>query len=326
MSAKKSGRAPWCLCSFEMACPMCGRMERTPIAPGFFRCTSKVEVRNAGPGLSDPAAGPPVTVALIECGTEYQEGTGTGPPSCVCGTFAIGRCFLCVNPVCGEHSKLSSGRRLCSSCLAVEAEKDKAAAAAAAAAHGEERRLRRDRWLDSERRNLESAGAAERIVRVVGGLTVDSFGPPGQTDWPAVTDLLGDVGTADAPEWDLHAIVSWFCANAPGGPPNTIRRERKTVFGSWKSYLTPSWTFPGSSTLSFSFADSSTLNWCDLAVLSDGAVLTSGVPVSLYVGRSWVPVVGGRVQGTGQKINLSGHGLREVGRLLHVKFVTVPPA
>src|SRR4051812_37117620 len=35
------------------------------------------------------------------------------PPVCTCGTFAVGICVDCHKPVCGEHSKMVHGRRLC---------------------------------------------------------------------------------------------------------------------------------------------------------------------------------------------------------------------
>ncbi len=58
-----------------MTCPSCGGNSRTPIAPGFFRCTSLVTTRTGGPGLTNPRLGPPVIDATMECGQDYQEGT-----------------------------------------------------------------------------------------------------------------------------------------------------------------------------------------------------------------------------------------------------------
>lgn len=50
-----------------------------------------------------------------ECGTEYHEAamaTMAGPV-CSCGTFAIGTCTVCDIPVCGNCSRMTAGKRLC---------------------------------------------------------------------------------------------------------------------------------------------------------------------------------------------------------------------
>lgn len=50
------------------------------------------------------------------CNFEYHERDGaTNVPSvlCPCGTYAIGHCASCGSPICGTHSALRDGRRLC---------------------------------------------------------------------------------------------------------------------------------------------------------------------------------------------------------------------
>lgn len=55
------------------------------------------------------------------CGHEYHEATEFGEAEmqyCACDTGAIGRCANDHRPVCGYHSKLRDGRRLCDECAA----------------------------------------------------------------------------------------------------------------------------------------------------------------------------------------------------------------
>ena len=99
-----------------MACPSCGGTERTAIAPGYFECTTPgittwVDMVPDGRGGARPLE----QSSTQPCGERYQEGV---PPmahgdTCECGTFAIGNCQECGTPVCGDHSGLFGGRRLC---------------------------------------------------------------------------------------------------------------------------------------------------------------------------------------------------------------------
>jgi hypothetical protein len=96
-------------------CPVCRGSDRVPIAPGFWRCAAQRRVETGGPGLVNPAAGPPVLVSYVTCNAEYQDGPVYGTPQvCGCGTFAIGMCAECSTPVCGLHSAMLEERRLCS--------------------------------------------------------------------------------------------------------------------------------------------------------------------------------------------------------------------
>lgn len=49
-----------------------------------------------------------------DCGAAYQEADATiTHETCACGTFAIGHCQDCTRPVCGSHSSLTEGVRVC---------------------------------------------------------------------------------------------------------------------------------------------------------------------------------------------------------------------
>jgi hypothetical protein len=101
-----------------VVCPRCGGTDREPLAPGYWRCTSEVTVEQiiAAP---DPAFGGeirPRPVSSSEtCGRDYQEASASvaSMPQCTCGTFAVGTCSTCSAPVCGLHSDVFDGRRLC---------------------------------------------------------------------------------------------------------------------------------------------------------------------------------------------------------------------
>ena len=53
---------------------------------------------------------------FVICGHEYHEAAPLAVEAglaCDCGTFAIGRCAECSRAICGTHSKVVDGRRLC---------------------------------------------------------------------------------------------------------------------------------------------------------------------------------------------------------------------
>lgn len=60
----------------------------------------------------------------VPCGAEYPEADSSmqaaSLPMCACNTFAIGTCSRCGNPVCGIHSRVIKGQRVCGSCSARE--------------------------------------------------------------------------------------------------------------------------------------------------------------------------------------------------------------
>lgn len=129
------------------------------------------------------------------CGHRYHAGQpGTGQV-CSCGTFAIGLCQDCGNPVCGDCSLIVSGQRLCYPCA----------------------KARQARQADRERGEDRSAVDAvinaikakpdpvERLVRIAWFL--DKY------------EGREDAWTAACPEhprgrWDSAAVGRWFAAKA----------------------------------------------------------------------------------------------------------------
>ncbi len=95
-------------------CPRCGGHNQKLVAPNYWECASVVhwsEMVPAGPSgemVGINRSGP--------CGHRFhadsrREAAGN---YCTCGTYAIGVCAECRVPVCGDHSDLLGGRRLCS--------------------------------------------------------------------------------------------------------------------------------------------------------------------------------------------------------------------
>lgn len=76
-------------------CPRCGGAGASKIAPGYYQCTC-----NNSDGYS--------------CGNRYRiKEEMIQTPLCDCGTFSIGQCSECKKYVCGIHSGLYNGNRLC---------------------------------------------------------------------------------------------------------------------------------------------------------------------------------------------------------------------
>lgn len=117
-----------------MACPRCGGSERQPIAPGYFRCVSPVEMESvvwlpAGPAQQMV----PVAQRSIEqCGHRYQDGSAGQPtPLCACGLLSIGTCTRCGAWFCGDCMMGTRSARLCRTCGTAEAREAERAAAQA---------------------------------------------------------------------------------------------------------------------------------------------------------------------------------------------------
>lgn len=107
--------------TLHMSCPTCGGDEREPLAPTYWRCISTVyeDAWQIGPDHSTPPhlgiTRPYQYQAARPCGEEYHE-TGFGSVNfglCKCNTGAIGLCSADSEPVCGYHSSLVDGSRLC---------------------------------------------------------------------------------------------------------------------------------------------------------------------------------------------------------------------
>src|SRR3954454_6481660 len=138
-----------------MACPRCGGTQRIAVAPGYWECTKLVEEFGRPPGYTRP-----IPVRSHPCGHRYHEGSGVAE-SCACGTFAIGHCQRCGKAVCGDHSGLLAGVRLCTHCFRAQAEKEQRATEAAKAAQEAERQRERASLIEE----LEAAaGEAPRFL------------------------------------------------------------------------------------------------------------------------------------------------------------------
>jgi hypothetical protein len=122
--------------------------------PGFWRCDAVIDVEQL---VATPAvAGPPLPPAAPRartsrrCGTVYPYSPAEDGVLCRCGLPSVGECSECERAVCGEHSDLWRGWRVCDRDLAKGRMKSRAAAIeedrriqeAAAAAEAERQRLR----------------------------------------------------------------------------------------------------------------------------------------------------------------------------------------
>lgn len=111
-----------------MPCPTCRGATRTEISPGYWRCDTTITTEREGPGFQRPGSGPPVLYDTRVCGEHYVEASST-PNNlglCACNTSAIGYCSECRRPVCGTHSGLWDGRRLCDEHYEVKAAAERA--------------------------------------------------------------------------------------------------------------------------------------------------------------------------------------------------------
>jgi hypothetical protein len=221
-----------------MPCPRCHGDAREPIAPGFWRCTTvRTELVPLGPHPGRP--GIVQQERRVVCGTEYQQGGATA--ACACGTFAIGQCTACGRPVCGYHSALVAGRRLCADELAAmetqrQRERDAIQAAKDAA---------RERWTGQARAVLAPQDDIARIVMTMAAIDL-------AWDYQWLPQLLiADLAPADPEEnwhfWDDDAVRVWFLRSVTAAPPESIPRVRfkRGVLGGEKRVVTqePGWTF-----------------------------------------------------------------------------------
>ena len=166
------------------------------------------------------------------CGAEYQEGGPGLYSECACGTFAIGRCAECGEPVCGTHSAMAGAVRLCDADLAAQrAVQDRVRVA-------KQRRREAERetaWFEWEKFAVNALAHAHPIQRIIWFLrvvTIDELertlsraGPrtPGLGD--ALRGLLPDLWTADlvsAPPWDHDEVHAWLSATTPPTTTNFL--------------------------------------------------------------------------------------------------------
>jgi hypothetical protein len=290
-----------------MACPSCGGNSRQLIAPGFFRCTSRVMTRSSGPGLSDPRLGPSVIETARECGAEYQEGVQTTGLECSCGTFAVGRCTECSQPKCGAHSGLyRGGKRLCGTCWR-KADEAQATIAKEQAAEAEKRRLeKREAWRQRVLSDLAGTEPVERLLRVVGRFCERDSGR-GQAN-AAIEELLG------SPTWTLAQVKEWFCRHVTGSPLDEIKTVKKTFFGGEKYPKVAAWTFREASNTKYRFYDIDL--FLDIAIADDGRVFYHS-----NKSKCWWPL---EARGD-DHLNFSHYGLLLVFEASGLQPVEAPP-
>jgi hypothetical protein len=121
-------------------CPSCGGTARFQVAPGYWECRSDRLVGMQGHGARQ-------TPIFEVCRTRYQNASvSMSAGQCFCSTFAIGTCTECESQVCGDHSTLHYGVRLCYGCAS-----RKAAAEKAAAAQAREAQLKKEREESADR-------------------------------------------------------------------------------------------------------------------------------------------------------------------------------
>jgi hypothetical protein len=203
-----------------MACPRCGGEGKKVIAPGFYECTSFI---NASKPVRT-AAGVTMMGVSVVCGNRYQLGSPMpAAQACSCRTFSIGTCHDCGRPVCGDHSRLDGGQRVCLDCIQDRRRqeqdvRDTAHNAAHQAAIAEMRAL---------------ADPTERLLRIA--WYQDNFDGL-SADWGIVCPEY----TQD--NWDSAAVGRWFAARAAslGIPPTVMRMGMKrpfsTMFGHRAKY------------------------------------------------------------------------------------------
>jgi predicted RNA-binding Zn-ribbon protein involved in translation (DUF1610 family) len=213
----------------------------------------------------------------VACGTEYQEGGHGVVLECACGTFAIGRCAECKNPVCGLHSEIYEWKRLCDADVAAwRTEAERVAAAARARATAAAVRP----WREWQERLLDELGDAhpiERLARVMTLLSTDEIWLSKlwkQRELVSTLEVvLRDLWSTDLmkrPPWDHEQVLEWFLSavKVPPAPHKIFTRRKVPVFGELKAKLVvvPGWTFASGST-SYILTD----NWhFPVTVLVDG--------------------------------------------------------
>jgi hypothetical protein len=164
----------------------------------------------------------------------------TSAAICDCGTFAIGMCVQCGRPVCGDHSQLVDGRRICLACLGARA---KQAAAAITSGHAEVidglraiadpvERLLRTTWY------VVNATYDVHIERRTGASIDDLYAVfPELAGVPAKrTAAWGPRYKYPPASWDSLAVGRWFVSAADSRkiePPDVIKlvKIKKYTFG-----------------------------------------------------------------------------------------------
>ena len=175
-----------------VSCPRCGGNAYKIISPGYFECTSAILV--PGP-VATPQGTAIMPVPALTCGLRYQAGSAGDARTCSCGTYAVGLCKDCIDPVCGDHSLMTGNQRLCTACAearqARQADKERGRERTAVKAALEAIRERPD--------------PVERLVRIAWFL--DNCEAP-EDAW--------NLACPEYPrgQWDSAAVGRWFATAA----------------------------------------------------------------------------------------------------------------
>lgn len=141
---------------------------------------------------------------------QYQEGQAATPDAqaCACGTFAIGRCQRCDRAICGSHSSLQEGVRVCGTCSAT------ARAVAARAADDAQRQREAARMTVAQ--FLEAAQSAGNPGLRTWTLHKTS------SNWKGARHHTKHDGTVEMSGWrlghdhvlELSGRIAWFWSSA----------------------------------------------------------------------------------------------------------------
>lgn len=214
-----------------MSCPVCQGSQRRPIAPGYWECLSSITETKmvsetwvpGGPNgqmVPMPRYGP---VSRI-CGTRYHESAATNKAEsarCECGTFAIGVCHQCDREVCGDHSCLVAGARLCLDCSR-QRDRDESAAR-----RERDEKAARQAQVSVESRNAAIQAIADPIERLLTAMgTLKTYRKNGGVGCPATDEVFpgwqGQIAAAcpslassmGEVEYDSAAVARWFVRRA----------------------------------------------------------------------------------------------------------------
>ncbi len=266
-------------------CPTCGGVEREPVSPGWWRCTSLITATLEGPGSWNPQVMLPAAVQNKRlCDTIYVEPDAAAPslPACACGTFAVGRCARCSAPVCGIHSGFIDGARLCHIDRQA-AERAQERVTAAAAAHAEEERQARHRqalaaWADSHRASIAELTPIERgvVVWAAVGARPTRGQPWKRYDATDAVTLLG------VPRPTVDEALDWFIAAPKSEPDWRVRHTRRTIFGGHEEVDARAWGLLPLTT------STSRVVHGDTVTSTDNIAVTTDRSVWMTMGGGWL--------------------------------------
>jgi hypothetical protein len=241
-----------------MPCPSCGGTRRNPIAPGYWECTTAIDdpaiVKSAW-DVADPWRA--ATFPQRPCGHRYQDGPVVKSEPCQCGTYSIGRCGRCDEPVCGDHGTPHAGGLHCKRCARALLEEDQRRKREVADARAAAREKLKQSAEEAIRRATEALGNSgrppERLAVVKRIETSGSGGPGGGrpgTSWLEIEREMGLGWYVGRFVWTARgegeSMSSHLALTEKGG-----LLEGSGLFGRWDKAeggfhlrVRPGWVFP----------------------------------------------------------------------------------